>query len=138
MMDWDVVLDDESLQTAAIPENTCDNIHMHCFLSFQQFQERYQNFIELPTPNTVVHSYATNKTLYGSQMKGEGANYLITHAMTKGKKGRELISDQDTLFLLLLTKVTKSMSRPESGVVLSLLQYASEHPATKIPVFYNS
>ena len=28
MMDWDVVLDDDSLQTAAIPDNTCDNIHM--------------------------------------------------------------------------------------------------------------
>ena len=50
-------------------------------------------------------------------MKGEGVNYLITRAMTKGETKRELISDPDTLFLLLLAKVTKSMGCLESAVV---------------------
>ena len=60
-MDWDVVPDDDSLQTPVIPATTFDNLRTQCFLSYQQFQERYQNLIEFPTPKTVVHSYPRNK-----------------------------------------------------------------------------
>ena len=37
-MDWDVVPDDDSLQTPVIPETTFDNLHTQCFLSYQQFK----------------------------------------------------------------------------------------------------
>ena len=120
------------------------------YSSFDSFYDYCQTTINQPTNDQVLKCYKNNNLIhnrahtsenvtlgfYLSQLrKGKGANYLIKYLLHNGKtfSHDDSIADSDTLFLLLLAKVTSKMNRNETAVVLSLLQYAASFDNVFIP-----
>ncbi len=91
-------------------------------------KDELDSFLRLKIPPSsttdIISTYDKRfQDYYEAAIDGKGANYIVNYILTKEANSYSSRSDSDTLFLLLYSKLTSTLSQKASAVFISLIDH---------------